>query len=307
MKIALVFPGYGSQAVGMAKELYDDYRIVQEYFEEASNCLGGNFVKLCFASSEHELARINNAYPALFLIGASLVALLKEQGINAHMVTGYLQGFYGSLFAAGSISFPDGLYLLSKYALFYQELLMTIDAAAVQLEGMETEAVLALCQQVSDADTQVYMSVELTPTMQIIAGHRSAVERARSRLGVDVTQKDADLGVGLQSSLAQPLADHYGVYLEKVDFKDPRLALVSGSSGRLLQTGAEIKQHVVEALVTPTWWTRVMDVLDLYDVIIQVGPGEALLEIMKKRYPNKQIIAVYKKAHLEALASLVAS
>ena len=77
MKCALIFPGYSSQYVGMGKELYDEYRIVQEYFEEASNCSNINFVKLCFASSDIELAKLTNAYMALFLIGSSVFALLK--------------------------------------------------------------------------------------------------------------------------------------------------------------------------------------------------------------------------------------
>src|SRR5206468_1601039 len=107
---------YGSQFVGMGKDLYDQSRIMQEYFEEASNCLNINFVKLCFASSDAELARAEHAYPALFLVSCALHALIKEQGVQANIVAGYNQGEFSAVYAAGGINFPDGLYLLSKYA-----------------------------------------------------------------------------------------------------------------------------------------------------------------------------------------------
>jgi len=108
MKIALLFPGYGSQFVGMGKELYNDYRIVQEYFEEASNCINTNFVKLCFASSDAELSKITNAYTSLFLVGSSIYALLKELEIEPDMVAGYNNGEFAAMFAGGCFSFPDG-------------------------------------------------------------------------------------------------------------------------------------------------------------------------------------------------------
>src|SRR5438477_11718929 len=109
MKTALLFPGYGSQFVGMGKELYDEYRIVQEYFEEASNCSNVNFVKLCFASSDVELGKLAHAYMSLFLIGSCVSAVLKEQGIIPDVVAGYNNGEITSLFAGGCFSLPDGL------------------------------------------------------------------------------------------------------------------------------------------------------------------------------------------------------
>src|SRR5690606_20836996 len=123
MKIGMVFPAQGSQFVGMGKELYDDSRIMQEYFEQASNCLDINFVKLCFASSDAELSILNHTYTSLFLVSSSLYALLKDAGIEPSIVAGYNIGEYAAMHAASSLSLPDGLYLLNKYANFYQDLL----------------------------------------------------------------------------------------------------------------------------------------------------------------------------------------
>src|SRR3989304_305540 len=104
MKIGLLFSGYGGQDVGMGKDLYDNSRVMQELFEEASNCLGINFVKLCFASSDAELSSLENAYVAIFLIEVSLYALLNESGVSADLFAGHDIGEFAALFSAGSLS-----------------------------------------------------------------------------------------------------------------------------------------------------------------------------------------------------------
>jgi [acyl-carrier-protein] S-malonyltransferase len=122
MKIGMIFPGQGSQFVGMAKEFYDNERLVQEYFEQASSCLNQNFVKLCFASSEKELMETVNTQTSIFLVSASIYSLLKEKySIKATLFAGHSLGEYSAVFAAGGINFPDGLYLLKKRALFMEE------------------------------------------------------------------------------------------------------------------------------------------------------------------------------------------
>ncbi|MCL4361006.1 acyltransferase domain-containing protein [Candidatus Dependentiae bacterium] len=120
MKIGIFFPDYGSQFVGMAKDLYDDSRLIQEYFEEASNCVNINFVKLCFASSESELSKLQNAFLSLFLVSVATAALIKETGIKIDKVAGMGIGEFSAITTAKGLSFPDGLYILSKLTEFLQ-------------------------------------------------------------------------------------------------------------------------------------------------------------------------------------------
>lgn len=117
MKIIMLFPGYGSQYIGMGKEFYDQSRIMQEYFEEAAICLPINFTKLIFSSSDNDLKILSNAYPAQFLVSICLFKILEQEGIIPTHVAGMDIGAYAALFAARGISFPDALYLLSKLAL----------------------------------------------------------------------------------------------------------------------------------------------------------------------------------------------
>src|SRR3989304_8586419 len=159
MKIIMLFPGYGSQFVGMAKELYDESRTVQEYFEEASNCLNVNFVKLCFASSDIELSKMPSAYTATFLVSSSLVTLLKQEGIVPNAVAGYNLGEYSAIYAASGFSFPDGLYLLNKLATFYQESLEGLEGIALKVTGLPTKTIEDFCYKASRGDQRVYVLI----------------------------------------------------------------------------------------------------------------------------------------------------
>ena len=170
MKIGMLFPGYGSQSVGMGKEFYDESRIMQEYFEEAANCLPINFVKLCFASSDVELAHMNNAYLSLFLVSNGIYATMKEAGITPDFVAGYDTGVYAALFAANGLSLPDGLYLLSKYALFYQEMLEASPKkfSEVRLTGCPTEEIEVLVREATTRNAYARIGIYETPLPKIL-------------------------------------------------------------------------------------------------------------------------------------------
>src|SRR5579863_1457205 len=183
MKIALLFPGYGSQYVGMGKELYDEYRIVQEYFEEASTILDINFVKLCFASSDAELSKFLNAYTSLFLVGCSVSALLKELGITPAVVAGYNNGEYAALFAGGCFSLPDGLYLLNKFASFYQEFLDTVSVDVMQVKGVTTKRLETICAQVSNKEEKIAIALYNGPTDHCVAGSVDQLDQVRTLIG----------------------------------------------------------------------------------------------------------------------------
>ncbi len=304
MKIAMLFPGFGSQFVGMCKELYDEHRIIQECFEQAASCIDINFVKLCFASSESELRHMRNAYTAIFLVSSAIAALLKQKGIKPDVVAGFNQGEYAALLMAGEWTLPDGLYLLNKFTLFYQELLQEIGAAAMTIKGLRAADIEPACAALNRrSKDKVYIALYETDYQHIIAGHAAAVKKVCEMLdskGAEqtITMEPTDCAVGLHSPLMDPVIDRYKMYLEKTDFKDLHIAMMESLNGECIEQGALTKERIIKRINSPVIWPKVMEGLAVYDIIIQIGPGTQLAAWAAHMYPHKKIMAINKPADL---------
>ncbi len=305
MKIGMIFSGYSSQFVGMGKELYDESRVMQEYFEQASHCLDANFVKLCFASSDSELSKMHNAYTALFLVGSSIAAILKEIGIKPDVVAGYGVGQYAAAHAVNGLTFPDGLYLLSKFSLFVEELLDKNSYAVARIKGCSHEELLEIFK------TSVLGSVHISsfemPNQHLIAGDREAViacmQQAKEIKKVKV--EELPIEYGLHSTVMFPVIEQFEVYFEKVDFKDVETPIIANSSATFLTTGKQLRQELLDAEIKSIQWFKIMQALHDCDVLCIVGPGDFMQDMLKQLYPNKEIIIVHKPSDLELIKKLI--
>jgi len=307
-KIVFLFPGYGSQFVGMAKELYDEYRVVQEYFEEAANCLKDNFVKLCFASSDAELGRLENAYVALFLVSSAIAQLLKEKGIVPDAVAGRDQGEYAAFCFAGGMSFPDGLYLLSKYASMYAEALREMDAQLERVEGVDRETIERICNELrGDDDSGPFVAAYVDSATHIVAGNNAAVARFRDVVEpmAGAVLKGVDPELGMHSPLMNGVYAAFKPYMEKVDCKDLTIPLICYPVQCCVGACDDIKECIAAHITSPVYWTQIKEDLRDYDCIVQIGPGTQLSQELKKMYPDKTVVAVNTKADVEALEELV--
>jgi len=308
MKIGMLFPGFGSQSVGMGKDLYDDSRIVQEHFEEASNCLNENFVKLCFASSDAELSKINNAYPALFLVSVSIAALLKEKGIVPDVVAGCDIGAFSAISSVGGLSIPDGLYLLNKYSQFYQEALEEIpEISCMRFQGVPRDVLKSECSAVSLNVAPVSIALFYNEFDHVVVGQKSSVEALSSQLfgqpGVKIDHYSA--AMGLHSSLMNNVMEQFIVYLAKVDFHDVSIPFVSGVDGKVIQSGEDVKQAIVSQINHSIVMDQVLDKFNDCEIIIEVGPGGRLSSVAEKQFANKKIISVQKQSDVEGLVALL--
>lgn len=304
MKIGMIFPGYASQYVGMGKELYDDSRLMQEFFEEAATCLNNNVIKLCFASSEVELAKIHNAYPLIFLVSSSIAALLKEEGFEPTCVAGYQIGHYAALFAAKGISLPDGLYLLSKYALFYQEMLNEIGSNITinRIMGVPTEELEKRLQQKTFKD--ITIAAYRTPTEHIITGPTAAITLLNERLAADygkVVLTDVGLGHGFQSERMNPVVERLTMYLEKLDFNNLACPLIK-SSGAPLASGATVRADILEEIRCPIkWYDIIQHMAASCDMILSIGPGTEWAELIRAQFPKTRVQSINTRADIQAL------
>lgn len=310
MKIGMLFPGYGSQYIGMGKEFYDESRVMQEYFEEAANCLPINFVKLCFASSDVELAHMSNVYPALFLVSSSIYATIKEAGITPDFVAGYDTGVYAALFASGGLSLPDGLYLLSKYALFYSEMLeaSAVKFSGVRLTGCPTEDIEVLVREATTRQSYARIGIYESPWQHIVTGHEDAVYDIRECIITGRECKSDDVGIerGLHSSFMDDVSSQLKQYLEKVDFKDLSFPLYTSNDVVPITEAQAVKDHVLRCMSAPVLLTRIIEhMVETVDIIVEVGPGSLMLALIKERYPDKQCIAINKPEDIEKLKMML--
>ncbi len=306
MKIGLLFPDYGSQFVGMGKDLYDESRLMQEYFEEAYNCLSINFVKLCFASSDAELSSIENAYVALFLTSVSFAALVKQEGISIAAVAGYGIGELSAICAADGISLPDGLYFLQKYALFYKELLPQLNVRAFTVKGISALLLKRFCAELSKGDLSISIAAYNNDYEHVVTGSAelfAALEqKVHQKNGV---MQEVSVDAGLHSSFMDPVVTILEQYSEKIDFKNTNVPLIASINGSVVSKGELIKRRVMKQLHAPILWKKVLQHCIDWDLIVEVGPGKTLTPLIRYMYPDKPIITVNNRSDIEELKKVV--
>ncbi|MEX0671904.1 MAG: ACP S-malonyltransferase [Candidatus Babeliales bacterium] len=292
MKIGILFSGYGNQFVGMGKCAYDESRIIQEYFETASSCLDINFVKLCFASSDVELATIKNAYLSLFLTNVALYALLKDKGIQPHLIAGHGIGEYAAIYAAGGISFPDALYLLNKYATFYSEQIQNHQLAVLHVQGGDDALLEQLCKEATNDEEFVAIAVHNAHDDHYVAGTRDAVEtfRIASLAYADVRCINVDEGYGIHADMMEPVLEKLNVYLPKVDFKDLKIPVITCVDAVRIVSSEPAKMSLLRQVHNPILWSQVMANFAGCDAIITVGPGAYVQKLVAQRYPEKKVL-----------------
>ncbi len=303
MKIGILFSGYGNQFVGMGKDLYDESRLVQEHFEQASSCLDINFVKLCFASSDADLAHVSNAYVALLLLNISLYTVLKESGVEPHLLAGHGVGEYAALWAAKSINLPDALYFLNKFATFYAEEIEKNSFGLLNVIGADDALLEELCAKVSTEKDFVTITIHNDLEDHVVAGTRIGVEAFRlactDHEGVEC--KDLDEGFGIHSKGMDEVQEKLKMYLPKIDFHNLETPMITCVDGVQIVSSEPAKMSLFRQINNPILWSQVLANFVGCDVIITIGPKDDLVPLVQKRYPEKKIFKLCSLADLEVI------
>ncbi len=311
MKIGRLFPGYGNQFVGMGKELYDDSRLMQEYFEEASNCLGINFVKLCFASSDVELSKITNAYPALFLVSAATASMIKQLGITIDYVAGHGIGEYSALYTGGGLNFPDGLYLLHKLSYFYSQLreqLEQLDVKTVLVDGLSARKLKQICAENSSEECSAHIAVYETKTEHLVTGSASAIKAIVEGVydaGADKVKKISSSEEGFHTPLMEQLMQQLKIYLTKVDFKDLSIPLITSVDAKEVCLAKKAQHAIIRQITEPLYWNNVVKSFSEADILLVPAPAKALVLELQAHYPHKTIFGINTLSDLEQVKEFV--
>ena len=308
MRLAMVFPGQGSQAVGMIKA-YSGLPEVDAVRDEAAEVLGREFVELLDQGPAESLNLTINTQPAMVTVGlAAYRAWRALGGPQPEIVAGHSLGEYTALVAAGAISFRDCLPLVRFRAQAMQQAVPEGQGAMAAILNLDDESVRAACAEA--AQGEVVQAVNYNaPGQVVIAGHRSAVTRAIDACKARGAKRALPLPVSapFHSSLMQPAAERLRGYLGGVNVASPSVALVNNVDVALEGDPAAIKDALVRQAASPVRWVEVIRHMAGMGIthVLECGPGKVLTGLVKRIDGNLQALPLADRASLEqALAAL---
>ncbi len=300
--IAFVFPGQGSQAVGMGRAFYEASPAAKAVFEEAGDALGFDLARLAFEGPEHELALTANTQPAVLTVSVAAAAVAAERGLRPALAAGHSLGEYSALVVAGALVFRDAVRVVRRRGEFMQEAVPVGTGAMAAVMGMDLAAVEQVCAEAAAGDVVEVANVN-SPQQIVIAGHKAAVERAVTLAAGRGGRKSVVLPVSapFHCALMRPAAERLARELEGVRVADPRIPIVRNVDGGVTRVAAEVKPALLAQVARPVRWTDCVRRLSDEGAtrFVEVGPGRVLTALLKRIVDGARGAAVETPADLD--------
>ncbi|MFW0697721.1 ACP S-malonyltransferase [Pantoea sp. R13S299] len=303
-QIAFVFPGQGSQTVGMLTELAATYPLVEETFREASDALGYDLWQLVSQGPAEELNKTWQTQPALLAASVAIYRVWQQQGGEQPvLMAGHSLGEYSALVCAGVLNFADAVKLVELRGKLMQEAVPEGTGAMQAIIGLDDAAIRKACEE--SAQGQVVSPVNFnSPGQVVIAGNKEAVERAGAACKAAGAKRALPLPVSVPShcALMKPAADKLAVALESITFNAPAVPVINNVDVKAETDAAAIRHALVRQLYSPVRWTESVEAMAAQGVtqLLEMGPGKVLTGLTKRIVDSLTAAAVNDTASLTA-------
>lgn len=308
--IAFLFPGQGSQTVGMGRDFAEKYPVAKAIFDEADEALGYSLSTLCFEGPEEQLKQTEYTQPAILTVSVAAARVLAEHGITASFAAGHSLGEYSAHVAAGTLSFADAVRTVRSRGQFMQQAVPEGKGGMAAILGLDAARIGELCQQASDEMNCIVAPANLnSPGQTVISGDAAAVDRA-SELCKEAGAKRAvplPVSAPFHCKLMEPAADKLASELERIVFNDPTMPVASNVDARFLSRSSEVRDCLIRQVTGAVRWTECIALLKEAGAttFLEVGPGKVLSGLMRQIDRDQTMLNVEDAASLEkTLAAL---
>ncbi|GJH28524.1 ACP S-malonyltransferase [Caballeronia novacaledonica] len=309
MKFAFVFPGQGSQSIGMLNA-FADHAIVRETVQQASDALGQDLGKLIAEGPAEELNLTTNTQPVMLTAAYAIYRVWeKETGLKPALVAGHSLGEYTALVAAGALAFADAVPLVRFRAQAMQSAVPVGEGGMAAILGLDDDTVRAVCAEASSAGVVEAVNFN-APAQVVIAGSKAAVEKACEVAKAKGAKRALPLPVSapFHSSLLKPASDQLRDYLAKVEIKAPQIPLINNVDVAIVSDPVAIKDALVRQAAGPVRWVECVQAMAKEGVthVIECGPGKVLAGLTKRIDGNLVGGSIFDPASLEETRKLIA-
>ena len=310
LRMGFVFPGQGSQAPGMGKDLAEKFPAARQVFEEADDALGFAISRLCFEGPAEDLQLTENTQPAILTVSVAAFRAMMEEGIGAPaFVAGHSLGEYSALVAAGTLSLSDAVRTVRARGRYMQEAVPVGTGAMAAVLGGELSHIQRICEEASQGQVCSVANLN-SPGQAVIAGNTEAVDRAIEGLsGVAKRVIKLKVSAPFHCALMKPAQDRLAADLERLEFREPAMPVVTNVDARATTAPNELRDALVRQVSAPVRWVESMQLLVEQSVgtFVEAGPGKVLSGLMRQINRDVKMLNVEDAASLEAAKAALAA
>ena len=286
MKIAFVFPGQGSQFIGMGRDFYDHVPAAKQLFEEANEVLQYDLTSICFNGPEETLKLTENTQPALLIHSTMALKMLRENGINPILAAGHSLGEFSALVASGALKFSDAVRLVHLRGKFMQEAVPVGKGSMAAIIGLPLDTIQELCDKVSSYSKIVQPANLNSPIQTVIAGHTGCVEKVSKDALAAGAKKTVMLPVSapFHSALMKPAEIKLQKELENTKFYDLSFPVINNIEAKPITIGIDARESLVKQVCSAVRWSETMQCIvdHKIDTVVELGSGNVLSGLMKR-------------------------